>query len=291
MLQLMNMQAKNKKQKTNLVPKYIRTTAKVLELSSTRLARKFAVYLFSTPIKFKTPKREYNYRDKSIQHLEYIPSLDESINIYQYGKGEKKILLVHGWSGRGTQLAHFAESLEDEFSFISFDAPAHGASTGKKSNMLEFIACIKYLAEKYGPFYAAIGHSLGGMAIINAAARDVKFEKLVSIGAGDTITDIAYGFAEKLEMKPKMGKKLKAYFDEKMGFDIDDYSTHKAAQKLEEPLFIVHDKNDKEVAVSCAENIRQYSKNARYLETENLGHTKILRDSKVIDDVIEFIKK
>lgn len=284
------MPSKNKKQKTTLVPKYIRTTAKVLELSSTRLARKFAIYLFSTPIKFKTPKREEPYRDQSIQHLEYIPDLDETINVFKYGHGDKKILLVHGWSGRGTQLAHFAEPLQNEYSFLSFDAPAHGLSTGKKSNMLEFISCIKYLDEKYGPFYASIGHSLGGMAIINAASQKVNFQKLVSIGAGDTITDIAYGFAEKLEMKPKMGKKLKDYFDEKMGFDIDEYSTHRAAEKIELPLLIVHDSQDKEVAVSCAHNIRQHCKNAEYLETQGLGHTKILRDANVINHVIEFIK-
>jgi alpha-beta hydrolase superfamily lysophospholipase len=51
----------------------------------------------------------------------------------------KKILLVHGWSGRGTQLFKIAdELLKQGYSTISFDAPAHGKSPGK-TIMVDFI--------------------------------------------------------------------------------------------------------------------------------------------------------
>ena len=42
--------------------------------------------------------------DESTQENVFIESLNKTVVIYRYGKGDKKILLVHGWSGRGTQL-------------------------------------------------------------------------------------------------------------------------------------------------------------------------------------------
>ena len=48
------------------------------------------------------------------------------------GEGSKTLLL-HGWSGRGTQLYTFAETLQKEgMEVITFDMPAHGKSLGKK---------------------------------------------------------------------------------------------------------------------------------------------------------------
>jgi alpha-beta hydrolase superfamily lysophospholipase len=80
----------------------------------------------------------------------------------------KKVLLVHGWSGRGTQLFKIAdELLKQGYSTISFDAPAHGKSPGKTTIMVDFITTILEIEKQFGPFDAAIGHSLGGMSVLN----------------------------------------------------------------------------------------------------------------------------
>jgi hypothetical protein len=39
----------------------------------------------------------------STQKTLHIPTINKSV-VYQYGQSDKKVLLVHGWSGRGTQL-------------------------------------------------------------------------------------------------------------------------------------------------------------------------------------------
>jgi alpha-beta hydrolase superfamily lysophospholipase len=63
---------------------------------------------------------------------------------------EKKILLIHGWSGRGTQLCSIADCfVKKGYTTISFDAPAHGKSPGKTSDMTEFIATILELERKF----------------------------------------------------------------------------------------------------------------------------------------------
>ncbi|WP_396171496.1 hypothetical protein [Flavobacterium sp.] len=98
---------------------------------------------------------------KSIQKLIKIPSINKEVVIYQYGDSEKKILLSHGWSGRGTHLYKIAdEILKAGYSTISFDAPAHGKSPGKTTIMSEFVETILEIEKQFGPFEAAVGHSL-----------------------------------------------------------------------------------------------------------------------------------
>ena len=43
--------------------------------------------------------------------------------------------------------------------------------------MLDFIDAVQILDEKYGPFEAVIGHSLGGMATLRAAKEGLKAKK------------------------------------------------------------------------------------------------------------------
>ena len=100
---------------------------------------------------------------KSTQTLIEIPKINKKVMLYQYGESSKKILLVHGWSGRGTQLFKIADKLvKVGYSTISFDAPAHGKSPGKTTIMADFVEAILEIEKQFGPFEAAVGHSLEG---------------------------------------------------------------------------------------------------------------------------------
>ncbi|MBC9796681.1 alpha/beta hydrolase, partial [Sinomicrobium weinanense] len=154
------------------IPKSIRYTGKFLQSLSPGLATKFAAKLFTSPFKYKIPKREQHMDGESRQTRKNIPSIDKEIVVYEYGDSPEKILLVHGWSGRGTQLVKIADALcKAGYSTVSFDAPAHGRADGKTSNMAEFIEAVMLLEKEYGPFKAAIGHSLGGMTLLNAVKK------------------------------------------------------------------------------------------------------------------------
>ena len=169
----------SKPEKTIKVPKLIIFTGKFLQLISKRAAVLYAARLFTTPIKHKIPKREIEMDTNSLQQKVSIPSIQKEVIVYQYGTADKKILLVHGWSGRGTQLVKLAdEFIKLGYSTISFDAPAHGKSSGNQSIMTEFIASIMEIERLYGPFEAAIGHSLGGMSLLNAVKDGLKINKL-----------------------------------------------------------------------------------------------------------------
>ncbi|NNT72151.1 alpha/beta hydrolase [Flavobacterium sp. IMCC34852] len=273
------------------IPKPILLTAKLLETISPKLATRFAARLFTTPIKHKIPKREFHMEQNSRQNKLLVPSLQKEIMVYHYGQGEKKILLVHGWSGRGTQLVKIAdEFVKIGYQIISFDAPAHGKSQGKTTIMTEFIASILEIEKQFGPFEFAIGHSLGGMSILNAIKQDFKVKKAVTIGSGDIIQDILDDFVAKLKLNPKIALLLKQHFEKKFGESMENYSAHFAAQKVTIPVLVIHDQNDCDVNVKAAHNINKNLKNSKLMITEHLGHRKILGNETVINHIKEFLK-
>ena len=271
------------------IPKIILLISTFLSSISTRAVTLFAAKLFTTPIKHKVPKRELAMDSTSKQQLIPIPAINKSIMVYEYGNSTKKVLLVHGWSGRGTQLFKIADTLLKEgYATISFDAPAHGKSPGNSTIMIEFIASIFELERQFGPFEIAIGHSLGGMAVLNAAKSGLEVQKIAVIGSGDIVQDILDNFISRLQLKPIISQKLRNYFETKYGEAMDNYSAYKAASTLEIPVLVIHDKNDLEVPVEAGMHIYQHVKNGDLMLTEGLGHRKILGDALVIKKVIEF---
>ena len=273
------------------IPKIILITAKLFEAISPNLATKFAAKLFTTPIKHKIPKREFQMDKESVQETVLIPTINREIVVYHYGKSDKKILLVHGWSGRGTQLVKIADELVNlGYSIISFDAPAHGKSIGNSTIMVEFITSILELEKQLGPFEFAIGHSLGGMSILNAIRENLKVKKAILIGSGDIIQDIIDDFIKKLKLKPEIAIKLRNHFEKKYGEKMDYYSASNAAEEVLIPVLLIHDENDEEVNVRAAYNISENLKNSELMITKNLGHRKILGNTEVIKRIIEYLK-
>ncbi len=284
--------SKNKTKATGgqQIPKIIIGIAQFLQAVSPKLTTLFAAKLFTTPIKHKMPKRELAMDQNSEQHTLLVPAISKEIVVYTYGSGDKKILLVHGWSGRGTQLVKIADELiKKGFMIVSFDAPAHGKSKGNFSIMTEFIASILELEKSQGPFEFAIGHSLGGMSVLNAIQKNLDVKKAITIGSGDVIQDIIDDFIHKLKLKPVFGLHLKNHFETKFGGKMDDYSAYKAAENINIPVLVMHDANDSDVSVQSAYHIQKYLKQGELVITEGLGNRKILGDDAVIEKINSFL--
>jgi len=273
------------------IPTLILKSSKFISFISPKLATLFAAKLFTTPTKHKIPKRELEMDGKSIQKLIKIPTINKKVVLYQYGESEKKILLAHGWSGRGTQLFKIADELiKVGYSTISFDAPAHGKSPGKTTIMSDFVETILEIERQFGPFEAAVGHSLGGMSLLNAVKKGLAINHLAIIGSGDIVQDILDDFVKKLELKPKTSNQLRLYFEKKYGEDMNNYSAYKSAMEVSIPVLVIHDKNDVEVPVEAGIHIHKHLKNGELFLTEGLGHRKILGNHEAIEKVVQFIQ-
>ena len=276
-----------------LTPNYILTTGKILTFLSSFLASRFAAWLFLKPFRYKLPAREKEMDDLFDQESVMVPAINREIVIYKNttaGTG-KKILLAHGWSGRGTQMPDIALRLIKEgYDVYSFDAPAHGKAPGKMSMMPYFIDSIQLIDTKYGPFYGAVGHSLGGMSLLKAVKDGFSLQKLVIIGTANSVTHITREFAQNMQLNLKVAKKMKSYFDAKFGEDMDNLSGAFSALSVENPTLVVHDENDVDVHISSAYEIKNNLKNGELFITKGLGHRKILGNNEVINKITTFFE-
>lgn len=272
------------------IPKSILLCSKFTSVISPKLATLLAAKLFMMPIKHKIPKRELEMNRNSSQQLIEIPAIKKKVMVYKYGESDKKIVLVHGWSGRGTQLFKIADELiKVGYSTISFDAPAHGKSPGRTTIMSEFVETILEIERQLGPFEAAVGHSLGGMSLLNAVKKGCNINDLVLIGSGDVVQDIIDNFIAKLELKPIYSQHLRLYFEKKYAIEMDSYSGYRSATEITIPVLVIHDKNDYEVPVSAGIHIHKHLKKGTLFLTDGLGHRKILGNSAVIEKVVTFL--
>ena len=285
-----NSKKRDKKKNSFDIPKHIILIGKLIQIISPDLTARYVAKIFETPLKFKTPERELMMRKSAKNNLLSLKGIRKKVMVYSYGYSKKKILLVHGWSGRGTQLYSIADKiLENKMMVISFDGPAHGLSQGSSTSLKEFIICIRQLEKEHGPFDAAIGHSFGGMALLNAVTSGLKLNNLVVIGADNSISEILKSSVKKFSLKPIIAQKLIELVNKKLNIKVEDYSSQNVAKNVNIPTLVIHDSDDKYVPVSNGLAIRHSLKKGEILITNGLGHHKILKDSVTNQRIIDFI--
>ena len=185
-----------------IIPKTIIFSLKILDFISPYLCMRFAGYLWTKPLKYKIPKREIPIIKSSKISTVKIKEIGKEIKLYRWkGKGPK-ILLVHGWSGRATNMYFIIQKLiENNYDVYSFDAPAHGNSPTSTSNIPEFIACIKELSSSIKSFNGIIGHSGGAFAsIYYTSIYKNKLKKLVLISPFNSVYELFHGFFKQINV-------------------------------------------------------------------------------------------
>ena len=278
-----------KKRKTSVrIPKYITSTARILEKISPKLALSFGLKIFYRPIRFARPEREnkiYNTSEKG-----NIDVNGKSVRTYSWLNGEKKVMIIHGWSGRGTQLNKIIEYfIEKNYTVHSFDAPAHGESKGKTTHMFEFVDSIKAMENNFGKFDAIVGHSMGGVASLNAVYEGVIVSKVVVIGTPNLIMNVIYDFCMNINLSEKIVPLIQDYIENKYNKSVYSVSSEYVGARINVPILIVHDEDDKDVEFSEAVAINNKIENSELFRTKKLGHRLVLANKEVVEKVFAFV--
>ena len=109
------------------------------------------------------------------------------------GNRDGAVLLAHGWGGNREQMLPQARALARRgFGVLLFDLRGHGASEGRcgggEGEPLDVEAASGFLAGQPGVrWIAAVGYSLGGVAVGLAAARDPRIRAAAVEGAPPTL--------------------------------------------------------------------------------------------------------
>ncbi len=264
---------------------------RISQAVSGRLATKLALYYFFRPIPFPIPRREKPARQKASRFQ--LHTHKSPFELFEWGSGDRTVVMMHGWSGRGSQFFKITEQLVKQgFRVLALDAPAHGESQLKRSHMLEFVDALEVVAKKYGPIEAAIGHSMGGMAIFNAMKREgFSPSKLIIIGTPANIRNVVTDFCNRLKANAKVARGIINYIENRYDMEVENVSTDQLAAELNPAGLIIHDEHDLDVALENARITAAHWPRAELVVTSGLGHRKILMDRDVIDRISDFLNQ
>lgn len=281
------------KKKKHVPPFPLRVIPKLfplLERFAPQIAIRFFIYLFFTPFKYKTPQKENAVAMTAEKFSVNVNGL--KIQCYSWGTGPV-VLLVHGFAGRGTQLRKFIGPLNHAgYRAVAVDGPAHGASEGKKTGLEEFKEAFFAIAQQTGNFSAIIAHSFGGAASLYSISMGLQVKTVVNIASPTIGDEVIKTYLRVLNASEKTGEAFKKYVLKKTGKPFDEFSALAFIKKVPEDLnlLLVHDEDDKEVTINHAEALRKQFPRAELLQTSGLGHNRILKDDKVIERAVTFIR-
>ena len=280
---------KIKKPPVPLSLKMIRWIFPYLERALPTVADKLAVNLFFKPFRFKMPAREVNIAESATKFQYDIEG--KSIQGYSWGSGEKAVLLMHGWAGRATQFREFIPALlRAGYQVIAIDGPAHGGSTGKSTHLLEFEDALKKLYDLYPQIFAVISHSFGGIATLFAVRNGLQVDKVVTIGCPTVGSYIVEEFLKRINASLRVGIYFEKYILKTLGKSFESFSVQQSLREISGiQLMSFHDKQDREVPIRHAEVLKEAYPKAEIVQTNGLGHMRILRDTNVITKSVAFL--
>ena len=203
------------------------------------------------------------------------------------------VMLVHGWTGRGSQMGGFAAPLlKAGFRVLAFDNHAHDNTPGKATDLFKQSAVQCALAKKEGPIQAIITHSFGGMVTAYSLNQGLNTQKIVCISSPSHFDFLLARFSTSLHLPKSIQNYMIKRFKNKYGDDlverVSSTNTSKALGHI--PALLIHDADDVDVPISESEQLHQAWPNSQMIRTTGLGHRRVLYDPQVIEYAVNFLK-
>ncbi|MDQ3916813.1 MAG: alpha/beta hydrolase [Actinomycetota bacterium] len=260
---------------------------------SPRAAGPIAARLWFTPWRIDPGERG---RTRQAEWLKDTQPLAFSVDDHRIGgftAGEgPAIVLAHGWGERAASLgALIAPLVASGYRVVGVDFPAHGASSGGRTDGFEVAAAIRGVCDSIGGAHVIVAHSMAALASMYAVTHGLPVDALVLLAPSTRLDHALERFSEIFALPPNAQAGLKQTIDRRYGPDVwERLSGHVLARTMDVPALIVHDCDDPQVALEDAEELAAAWPEARLVTTDGLGHGRILRDGHVIDEVVSFLR-
>lgn len=261
----------------------------VLALFKAQRAASLAYALFSVPREGKllafTPFLE-KAQKKTLSFQEY------KIQTYQWPNDGETILLIHGWesnSNRWQGLIQYFKKKKN-YNIISLDAPGQGMSSGKELNPILYSQFIHEVCKEFKPDYL-IGHSLGGLTMFyyQSQYQFPSVKKVIGLASPNRFSRITNNYQKLLSLSKTSFHHYISIFKDRFEIDINRFNTEFFVENIDQPILIIHDKNDLIVPYEDALEITEKNPEVTFIPTENLGHS--LYNQNVYKNIIGFLER
>ena len=215
-----------------------------------------------------------------------------NIKLYEWGSGDKEVLLIHGWEGQAGNFADLVEELlKHDYKVYAFDGPSHGYSSKGKTSLFEFTELVASLIKKY-QVKNLVSHSFGGVATTYAlyANPDLHIDKYLLLTTPDRFIERIEDVSTYFGITEKVKKKLIKRLERETGKNVYSLNVSNFVKSINvKEAMIIHDRADKVIPIGRSRNVYQNWPQAKFTEVEGTGHFRILRDQTVLGSVIEFL--
>ncbi len=183
-------------------------------------------------------------------------------------------------------VAHISRALcQEGVGVLRFDFTGLGESEGDfedttfSSNVGDLVAAAEFLERDFGPPAILIGHSFGGAAVLQAAARIPASGAVVTIGAPFEVEHVARHFASSLDEIEAHGAAEVVLAGRKFTItkefvdDLNEQNMTEVVQKLGRSLLIFHSPVDSIVSIENAARIFKAAKHPKsFVSLDDADH-------------------
>ncbi|MDH5300359.1 MAG: alpha/beta hydrolase [Gammaproteobacteria bacterium] len=202
------------------------------------------------------------------------------------------VLLLHGWGGRASQMAFIGQQLSAaDIPSLAFDAPAHGDAGGRHSTVLQMAQAFANVAASVGGIRAVVTHSYSVGAVLLAHKEfGVRFDKMVAISPSayplarfdEFVRPLALSEATLQAFEKLLARRMGAHWWQRIA------PLNNVAQCQAQGL-IIHDRQDGIVPLAEASALQQHWPGSQLVQTDGLGHIRILSAPVVAQTIREFL--
>jgi pimeloyl-ACP methyl ester carboxylesterase len=268
----------------------LRSSFQLLDFISPKLSGRIAAKMFITP-----RRRSVSANARQIMSQAAATTVrhgSRNLAVHVWGEPGPPVFLQHGWEANASTMRGFVRPLlRQGYQVIAFDAPAHGDSEGKQTNLIEYGSAIQTVANTFGHPQAIIAHSAGAAATLLMLGRDPGFQvdHVVSLGAPSRLVDMLSIWTTFLGLSPATVGHMRQRLVDRVGFNLEAVSVETAVRNITVPGLVVHDLNDTVVSFANGEAIAQNWATAVLVQTAGLDHRGALQDRNTIRQVVSFI--
>lgn len=217
------------------------------------------------------------------------------VTTYEWGRGLRTVLLLHGWRGRASQFAPLVRELVAEgFHVIAFDAPAHGSSAGRRTDVRDWVDAAEQLQARHGRFVMLVGHSFGAFAALTVARSTVPASAVAAIAGAAGPDAFLAEFVGELDLDAPTAARLSERFRQRLGMDQATLAARYDAARHPLPddtaLLVVHDRDDRRMPDADSLRLHEaHGGRSRLLRTEGFGHTRVLSADTTLDATVALV--
>lgn len=212
------------------------------------------------------------------------------VTAWVWGSGPT-VLLVHGWGGRGAQLAPLARHIARQgFRAIVFDVAGHGASGERDARWEYFIRDIGDVAAEVGNAHAWVGHSAGALTMMaSRRLRAISAKYFVCICAPSHPHPPVRGVRQRLNPGEAVLQRYRQYLASQFQSDWASLEAGIAWAGAGPELLLCYDEKDRFIDHMEGNRIHDWCPRSTLTKTASFGHSRVLAAPELAQTITNFI--